>query len=93
MNIKKRERETLRNKFNFMRSIIIKNQEISETEFILILDDHGIDISTYNKIKKHFRINSKKVGIHYNEKEELYHVGAKVLSLSLLTSEQKEAGK
>ena len=73
----------LREKFNLMRRIIIKQQEITETEFILLLDEKGIGQATYNKIKKDFRINSEKVGIHYDKKEKTYRVGAKQVSLSL----------
>jgi len=54
---------TLREKFQLMRKIIIAQQEVSETEFILELDDIGIGQATYNKIKKDFRKNSKKAGI------------------------------
>ena len=39
---RERERETLRDRFNFMRSIIVKEGEISESEFILLLDEKGI---------------------------------------------------
>jgi len=93
-NIKKRERETWRYKFNLMRNIIINNQEISETEFKLIIDeDFEIGHATYDKIKKDFRINSEKVGIHYDNKEKSYRVGAKSLSLSSLTLQEKEIDK
>lgn len=64
-----------------MRKIIITQQEISETEFILELDDLGIGQATYNKIKKDFRINALKVGIHYDKKEKIYRVGAKQTTL------------
>lgn len=80
----------LRDKFNLMRRIIIKHQEISETEFLLELDDEGIGQATYNKIKKDFRLNSEKVGIHYDKKEKIYRVGAKQTSLSLFPLKQKE---
>ena len=80
----------LRQKFNLMRKIIIKQQEITETEFLLELSDHGIGQATYNKIKKDFRINSEKVGIHYDEKEKTYTIGAKQVSLSLFPLKQKE---
>ena len=81
---KKREREemNLREKFNLMRRIIIKQQEITETELLLELDDNGIGQATYNKIKKDFRINSEKVGIHYDKNEKTYRIGAKQVSLS-----------
>jgi len=72
---------TLREKFNLMRIIIIKQQEISESEFILELDDQGIGQATYNKIKKDFRKNSEKVGIHYDKKERTYRIGAKQTTL------------
>ena len=80
----------LREKFNLMRRIIIKQQEITETELLLELDDNGIGQATYNKIKKDFRINSEKVGIHYDKKEKTYRVGAKQTSLSLFPLLQKE---
>lgn len=82
--------KSLREKFNLMRRIIIEQQEITETEFLLLLDDQGIGLATYNKIKKDFRINSEKVGIHYDKKEKLYRVGAKQSSLSLFSVQQKE---
>jgi len=89
---KKREREemNLREKFNLMRRIIIKQQEITETELLLELDDNGIGQATYNKIKKDFRINSEKVGIRYDKNEKTYRVGAKQVSLSLFPLSQKE---
>ncbi len=87
---REREKMNLREKFNLMRRIIIKQQEITETEFILLLDDNGIGQATYNKIKKDFRINSEKVGIHYDKKEKTYRVGAKQVSLSLFPLSQKE---
>ena len=71
-----------------MRAIIIKNQEITETDFILELDDVGIGIATYNKIKKDFRVNSLKAGIHYDKKEKSYRVGMKEGTLFPL--EEKE---
>jgi len=87
---REREKMNLREKFNLMRRIIIKQQEITETEFILLLDDNGIGQATYNKIKKDFRINSEKVGIHYDKIEKIYRVGAKQVSLSLFPLSQKE---
>lgn len=72
---------TLREKFNFMRKIIITHQEISESEFILELDDIGIGQATYNKIKKDFKKNSEKIGIHYDKKERTYRIGAKQTTL------------
>ena len=80
----------LREKFNLMRRIIIKQQEITETELLLELDDNGIGQATYNKIKKDFRINSNKIGIHYDKKEKIYRVGTKQVSLSLFPLLQKE---
>ncbi len=81
--MRKRERETLRYKFKLMREIIIKLQEISETEFKLIIDeDLDIGHATYDKIKKDFRINSEKVGIQYDNKEKIYRVSSKYISLS-----------
>ena len=71
-----------------MRKLIVEQQEISETEFILLLDDAGIGQATYNKIKKDFRINAQKVGIHYDEKEKSYRLGAK--AVTLFTTLQKE---
>ena len=85
-----RERETLRDKFNFMRGIIVKNQEITEAEFILQIDEYGIGLATYNKIKGLFRENSKKVGIHYNYKQKIYYTGTKQHSLTDIPIEEKE---
>lgn len=85
-----RERETLRDRFNFMRSIIVKEGEISESEFILELDEKGIGIHTYNKIKSAFRENSLKAGIHYNFKEKTYYSGTKQDTLDSLTVKEKE---
>ena len=72
---------TLREKFNLMRGIIVNHHEITELDLILELDDKGIGQATYNKIKKDFRENSKKVGIHYDRKERTYRVGAKQTTL------------
>lgn len=80
----------LREKFNLMRRIIIEQQEITETDLLLSLDDYGIGQATYNKIKKDFRLNSEKVGIHYDKQEKLYRLGAKQSSLSLFPIQQKE---
>lgn len=79
---------TLREKFQLMRKIIIEQQEVSETEFILLLDDYGIGQATYNKIKKDFRKNSKKAGIHYDEKERIYRIGAKQTTLYSTVKEE-----
>lgn len=87
---KERERETLRDKFNFMRSVIVKNQEISETEFILELDEHGIGLATYNKLKGLFRENSLKANIHYDSKQKIYHIGIKQDTLNSLSVKEKE---
>lgn len=73
-----------------MRGIITKQQEITETEFILLLDDRGIGLATYNKIKKDFRVNCEKAGINYNAKQRLYHVGTKQNSLTDLPLEEKQ---
>ena len=88
--MRKRERETLRDKFTFMRGIIAKNGEITETEFILEIDEHGIGLATYNKIKRTFRENSIKVGIHYDFKEKSYRMGLKQDTLDSLTVKEKE---
>lgn len=87
---RKRERETLRDKFNFMRSVIVKNQEISEADFILELDEKGIGLATYNKLKVLFRENSLKTGIHYDKKQKIYYVGTRQESLTELSLEQKQ---
>jgi len=71
----------LREKFQIMRKVIITRQEITETEFILELDDKGIGQATYNKIKVDFRINALKTGIHYDKKEKTYRVGSKQTTL------------
>ena len=84
---KKRERETLRDKFNLMRSIVISNKEITETDFILALDDHDIGFATYYKLKKHFIINSEKVGILYNKSQKKYFINSNSLSLSFSEKE------
>lgn len=85
-----RERETLREKFNFMRSLIVKEGEISEADFILEIDEHGIGLATYNKIKGSFRENSLKAGIHYDHKLKSYRVGVKQDTLDSLTLKEKE---
>ena len=87
---RERERETLRKKFNFMRELITKNGEITEAEFILELDEKGIGIHTYNKIKDVFRENSLKVNIHYDPKEKTYRVGVKQDTLDSLSVKEKE---
>jgi len=71
-----------------MRAIIIEQEEITETEFILLLDDKGIGLATYNKIKRDFRVNCEKIGIHYNAKQRLYHLGNQ--QSSLLSISDKE---
>jgi len=88
---RERERETLRDRFNFMRSIIVKEGEITEAEFILELDEKGIGIHTYNKIKDVFRENSLKANIHYDHKEKTYRVGVKQDTLDSLTVKEKES--
>jgi len=88
--MKERERETLREKFNFMRTLITKNGEITESEFILEIDEHGIGLATYNKIKTAFRDNSLKAGIHYDYKTKVYRVGMKQDTLDTLTVKEKE---
>lgn len=87
---RERERETLREKFNFMRGLITKNGEITETEFILEIDEHGIGLATYNKIKASFRDNSLKAGIHYDPKEKTYRVGMKQDTLDSIPVKEKE---
>ena len=87
---RERERETLRDRFNFMRSIIVKEGEITEAEFILLLDEKGIGIHTYNKIKDVFRENSLKANIHYDPKEKTYRVGVKQDTLDSLSVKEKE---
>jgi len=87
---RERERETLRDKFNFMRSVIVKNHEITESDFILELDENGIGLATYNKLKGLFRENSLKAGIHYDVKLKLYYSGTRQESLTELSLEQKE---
>jgi len=86
---KERERETLRDKFNFMRSLIAKNHEITEADFILELDEKGIGLATYNKLKVLFRENSEKSGIHYDKKQKIYYSGTRQESLTELSLEQK----
>lgn len=90
MTKRERERETLREKFNFMRTLIVKEGEITETEFILEIDEHGIGLATYNKIKAAFRDNSLKANIHYDPKEKTYRVGLKQDTLDSLTIQEKE---
>lgn len=87
---KERERETLREKFNFMRSLIVKEGEITESEFILEIDEHGIGLATYNKIKNAFRDNSLKANIHYDSKLKTYRIGLKQDTLTSLTIQEKE---
>jgi len=83
--------KTLEGKFSFMKSTIMRQQEISETKFILILDKNGLGQATYNKIKKDFRINALEVGIHFDKKEKIYRVGSKTNSLTTLPlKEQKD---
>jgi len=86
---KERERETLRKKFNFMRGLIIKNGEITEAEFILEIDEHGIGLATYNKIKAVFKENSLKADIHYDSKLKIYHQGIRQDTLDSLTVKEK----
>ena len=88
--MKERERETLREKFNFMRGLITKNGEITEADFILEIDEHGIGLATYNKIKSTFRDNSLKAGIHYDYKTKTYRVGMKQDTLDSLTVKEKQ---
>jgi len=88
--MKERERETLREKFNFMRGLITKNGEITETEFILEIDEHGIGLATYNKIKTTFRDNSLKAGIHYDSKLKIYHHGIRQDTLDTIPIKEKE---
>ena len=80
----------LRQKFNLMRRIIVKEGEITETDFILELDDQGIGLATYNKIKKAFRENSKSVGIHYDTKTKTYRDGRPQQTLTELSLQEKE---
>jgi len=87
--MKKRERETLRDKFNFMRGLIIKNGEISESDFILEIDEHGIGLATYNKIKSAFRENSLKADIHYDSKLKIYHQGIRQDTLDSIPVKEK----
>lgn len=87
---RERERETLRDRFNFMRSIIVKEGEISESEFVLLLDEKGIGIHTYNKIKGAFKENSLKANIHYDYKEKTYRVGHKQDTLDSISIKEKE---
>lgn len=85
----KPRRETLRDRFNFMRSIIVKEGEISESDFILEIDEYGIGQATYNKIKSAFRENSLKSGIHYDSKLKIYHQGIRQDTLDSITVKEK----
>jgi hypothetical protein len=73
-----------------MRSIIVENGEITESEFILEIDEKGIGVATYNKIKSSFRENSLKGGIHYDSKLKIYYVGKRQDVLDSLTIKEKE---
>jgi len=80
----------LREKFQIMRKVIATQQEITETDFILELDDLGIGQATYNKIKRDFRINALKTGINYDEKEKTYRIGTKQQSLTTIPVKERQ---
>lgn len=72
-----------------MRGLITKNGEISESDLILEIDEHGIGLATYNKIKSAFRDNSLKAGIHYDSKLKIYHSGKKQDTLDSIPVQEK----